>query len=100
MLAKETHIKYGISIQNIILLIFQESVNIAKIVNQRRIISIKPSRGFLKPKKSALHKILKTKFNPKTRINFRFRVFSEFTHVKYKDIAIKMNKIFHTIGKT
>lgn len=80
--------------------IFQDTINIAHMVSHTRIMSIKPSKGFLKPKKKRLHKMLKTKFNPKAKATMAFWFFLAFVHVKYSDKAIRKNKIVHAIGKT
>ena len=74
--------------------------SIAKIESQRRISSAKAKLIFFKPKKIALHKTLRIRLMPKTTASliFNFLLFED-SHAKYKDRAIRKNKMFQTIGK-
>jgi len=56
--------------------------------------------GFLNPKYNTLQRIFNTKFNPYTTPMVFFSFLSEFVQAKYRDRAIKKNRIFQTTGKT
>src|SRR6056297_3688348 len=76
-------------------------IDIKKIINSKKAILVT-----LNSKNSKLHKTLRIKFIPNTRIIFflffclcfLFFIFEIFIHEIYKDIAISKKIIFHTIG--
>ena len=70
------------------------------IEDQSKISSKKARVGSLSPKKNKLHKMLSKRLTAKTLTIEDFWSLSEFVHAKYKERAIKKNKIFQTTGKT
>jgi len=82
------------------LLIFQVVNTRTRIENHNKTSSMNAQKGCFNVKNNKLHNILKIKLTPKTATNFGFCFFFEFVHEKYNEIAIKMNKVVQTIGKT
>lgn len=74
---------------------------IDKIEIQTRIISMNPARGFCIPKNKTLQMAFRKKFIPNTQtilvLSFFFLAFNQ---TKVREMAIRRNKMFQTIGKT
>ena len=68
---------------------------VIKIATQRKIISTKAAAGDLKPKKKTDQRMLRNNCTPNQTKGTLFFL-APFTHIKYKEIPIKTNKVIQT----